>query len=98
MNKIPGTRVGAILGTNDKKECDFLGYGVYIGDEIPPEEIGGWLNIGLPNPKIQLDNGDIVWGMECWWGTEEKIKEVISLQSKVNIVSIADAREKRSND
>lgn len=22
---------------------------------------------GAPNPKITLDNGDVIWGYECWW-------------------------------
>lgn len=26
------------------------------------------------NPRIRLDNGDIVWGRECWWGPEEKVQ------------------------
>jgi hypothetical protein len=29
----------------------------------------------LTNPCIRLDSGDIVWGMECWWGPEEKVRE-----------------------
>lgn len=23
------------------------------------------------NPKIVLDDGEVVWGSECWWGPEE---------------------------
>ena len=29
------------------------------------------------NPRIKLDNGNIVWGQECWWGDEEKIKKML---------------------
>lgn len=29
------------------------------------------------NPRIRLDNGERVWGQECWWGPEGKIKESI---------------------
>lgn len=29
------------------------------------------------NPRIRLDDGQIVWGRECWWGPEEKIKAAI---------------------
>jgi len=25
------------------------------------------------NPMIRLDNGNVVWGFQCWWGDEEKI-------------------------
>lgn len=27
------------------------------------------------NPCIKLDNGNIVWGMESWWGPEDKFEE-----------------------
>lgn len=29
------------------------------------------------NPKIELDDGRVVWGQECWWGPEERIREMI---------------------
>lgn len=25
-------------------------------------------NIFFKSPRIRLDNGDVVWGFECWWG------------------------------
>lgn len=31
----------------------------------------------LTNPCIQLDDGRIVWGFQCWWGNEERVKEEI---------------------
>ena len=55
-----GTRVGAILSAQDK-EVKLFGYGTYEGDEIPPENVGGF-NIGMPNPKILLDSGKVVYG------------------------------------
>jgi len=27
-------------------------------------------DLSLPNPRIRLDSGKIVWGCECWWGDE----------------------------
>jgi len=30
------------------------------------------------NPRIKLDNGTIVWGFQCWWGPEDKIKDMIT--------------------
>ncbi len=33
---------------------------------------------GHKNPCIKLDNGDIVWGRECWWGPEEEIKAQVA--------------------
>lgn len=26
------------------------------------------------NPRITLDDGRIVWGQQCWWGSEEGVK------------------------
>lgn len=62
-----GDRVGAICSASDDK-MELFGYGVYLGNEPHPQ-------IGIPNPKIQLDNGKFVWGCECWWGPEDIIKQ-----------------------
>ena len=76
-----GTRVGAIR--NAKDETVYLyGFGTYQGDELHPA-------IGIPNPKILLDNGSVVWGCECWWGSEEKVTEMIG-DRKIEFVSIGD--------
>lgn len=90
MTKI-GDRVGAILDRNEK-QTRLLGYGVYQGQEVPPREVAGeWSNLQIPNPKILLDNGDVVWGLECWWGSEEEIKELIK-GLKIIDVRIGDFR------
>lgn len=77
---IIGERVGAILSAN-KEEVRLFGYGTYRGDEIPDDGVGGLgaliREVGNTNPKIVLDSGKVVWGCECWWGTERKIKESI---------------------
>lgn len=124
-----GTRVGAILGSEDGI-VSFLGYGVYVGDHLPPVPMGltrsiigdSWEGIAdqlretvIPvgdeiaeafetlsdedlltklwkNPKIELDNGDVVWGAECWWGPEDKIDEQLDLAKEVRAVRIADSR------
>jgi len=90
-----GERVGAILGA-EAKVCKFLGYGVYEGDFIPPETVGGF-NLGFPNPRIKLDNGDVVWGCEVWWGPEDRIKdEIEGYKTKgleIRLVKIEDERK-----
>jgi hypothetical protein len=68
MNK--GDRVGAIL-YQVGEVVHFLGYGVLEGIFKPPY---GPLK-GMPNPRIKLDNGKIVWGYQCWFGPEEMIKK-----------------------
>ena len=65
----PGIRAGAILRA-DSEEVHLLGYGVYDGDIKHPE-------LGFRNPRITLDNGSVVWGFECWWGPEGKVKKSI---------------------
>ncbi|OQA08597.1 MAG: hypothetical protein BWY67_01473 [Bacteroidetes bacterium ADurb.Bin397] len=67
-----GERVGAIESA-DEKVVRFYGYGVYAGEEVPPKEVSEFnFELGLKNPKIELDNGKVVWGCQCWWGPEEK--------------------------
>jgi len=77
-----GKRVGAILGSSETS-IDFLGYGVYEGDYIPNEAVGLIADIlkraGRENPRIKLDNGGIVYGCECWWGDEKRIREKIRI-------------------
>lgn len=93
-----GARVGTICDA-DKDTVNFFGYGTYVGDEVPPKGVcffGIDLNsIGHKNPKIVLDNGDVVWGCQCWWGPEEQIKKAIG-DKKVNIVPVPSKIE--SND
>jgi hypothetical protein len=75
-------RVGAILGQT-KNQIKFLGYGVYEGDFPVPQEQAAVGVFGMPlpeehkNPRLRLDNGDIVWGCESWWGSEEKIRNLL---------------------
>lgn len=94
MNYPKGIRVGAILDMNqDEGWVRLLGYGTYEGDECPV--IDGE-EFPMENPKIVLDNGKVVWGMECWWGPEDEIKQQLA-GLKVTEIDIDDARfENRS--
>lgn len=38
--------------------------------------------LGHKNPKILLDNGHVIWGCQCWFASEEKIKSMIELYEK----------------
>ena len=80
MEKV-GMRVGAILEAN-RTTVHLLGYGVYDGDIEHPE-------YGFPNPRITLDDGRIVWGMECWWGPEAEVKESIGDREVVSATASA---------
>lgn len=80
QNPTPGTRVGAVAYVTPQ-EVLLLGYGVYLGNEVPSEDargLGGEARVlKMPNPKIQLDSGEVVWGVECWWGHEAEVKKMI---------------------
>jgi hypothetical protein len=70
-------RVGAVSHTRGK-ELFFYGFGVYAGEEVPESAVG-WIaealrEHGQHNPKLVLDNGDVVWGCECWWSSEAEIE------------------------
>lgn len=67
--------------SNDAGSYDVLsfGTGVYVGDAVPEEAVG-WMADGLrqhkvPNPRIELDSGKVVYGCECWWGAEDATRE-----------------------
>lgn len=85
-----GTRVGAFLFMSDT-ELLVLGYGTYDGDEeTPPKDV---TDFGMPNPKITLDSGKVVWGCECWWGPEEEYKEQEAKHINAKVVDIDEVRK-----
>ena len=90
-----GERVGAIIGA-DAETIKLLGYGVRIEDQIPPANTAGMgyilHEIEKTNPTLQLDNGDIVFGCECWWGSEDHIQHWIDGREIIE-VSIHDYRK-----
>lgn len=91
MSKI-GMRVGAVEQIVDG-HMKLYGYGVYLGDFVPEDDNVMILGMslkeeGIANPKIQLDNGSIVWGCQCYWGSEEKVKEKAEKCLSVEIVPI----------
>ena len=92
-----GDRVGAVFGTNEDGSIDFLGYGIYEGKFVPIEAVGQlsemMREIGRVNPRIRMDSGSVVYGCECWWGSEESIKKTLDGQT-VNPVSINAVRDK----
>jgi len=103
-------RVGAILSVENKM-VNFLGYGVYEGDFYPEEAVGMIAEIKqdlvktgemtketYTNPRIRLDNGSIVYGCECWWGSERIIKEKMDYYLKNGYTIIDVCIEKKRDD
>jgi hypothetical protein len=92
-----GDRVGAILSASGDT-CKLIGYGTYQGYHVPDDErvqiFGQSLKeIDRENPKIELDNGDIVWGCECWWGDEDAVKVEVSRYANVETIDINTLRD-----
>lgn len=79
-----GSRVGAILSSYDE-EVHVVGFGTYVGDEVPGPEASGMARMcrmaNRPNPCIRLDSGEKVYGAECWWGEEERVRAYIGGRS-----------------
>jgi hypothetical protein len=89
MSRI-GDRIGAILGERDGV-AEFLGYGVYVADEVPPADAVGWMaeacrEYATPNPKLVLDDGQLIFGCQCWWGQEAAVKKNIAGYEKQGYV------------
>ncbi len=98
-----GTKVYAIYGSTEAtKTLKVLGPGTYVGNEIPTTAVG-WLAEAavegkMKNPKILLDNGDVVWGCECWWGVREGGEQQVEAYKKdgwtIETIRIEDERAK----
>ena len=82
---LKGKRVGAVAGM-DEDRMYLLGYGTYVGDEL--------LDGVLSSPKIVLDDGKVVWGLECWWFHEDALKRAAAEREviKVDIDELRAAR------
>ncbi len=92
-----GERVYA-LRDSDKKQVFLYGVGTYVGDEIPSEEAVGLASMARemrkPNPTIKLDDGQVVYGGECWWDKETNLEKFVNGRTVVT-VKIADERQKQ---
>lgn len=80
----PGDRVFAVV-TPGCEPIYLIGYGVYEGDF----ELGS--GSGYMNPRIKLDNGETVWGAECWWGPASIMEQV----EESHFVHVTIKRDKR---
>ena len=99
-----GDRVGVVVGTNpdNPNVVEFAGYGTYVGDEVPVGAVGILAEMaaeaGIKNPKIELDNGEVAWGCETWWGPQEKVVENLAAWEtagkEIVLVKMSDVRAK----
>jgi hypothetical protein len=100
------TRVCAIRNVDPiTQTIYFFGSGIYLGEQVPKSdgsegpggELGELIRLEkCRNPKIRLDNGDIVWGAECHWGEEKDFEAMLAGQFKgykMKTISITDCRK-----
>ena len=96
-----GDRVGAIASIRNGV-AEIFGFGTYKGALVPNHKDGRGTSADLlkeadvENPTIELDNGELIYGCECWWASEEKIQEMIGKCTEVKIVTIHDLLAKES--
>jgi hypothetical protein len=90
-----GERIGAVMKAKEGV-VHLFGYGVRIEDKVPPANAGGFGSllheVGAPNCCLRLDNGDEIFGCECWWGDEESIKKRFANYTVVQ-ASISEIRQ-----
>lgn len=90
-------RVGAVYSIENGK-MKLFGYGIYEDDKVPDTYnvrfFGNSLKeLGISNPCILLDSGERVYGCECWWGSEDQVKEMEKECHTVEIVSVDKIRK-----
>ena len=94
-HQVVGSRVGAIQ-SSDEEAVRLYGYGVYEGDQ-PLDRDDCLAPRGFPTPRIRLDSGDVVWGCQCWWGSEESVRKNIG-ERRVELVLVPAAQEEEPYD
>jgi hypothetical protein len=89
-----GTRVGAISGVTNSV-ARLLGYGVYEGSFLPLEATGYralfLLEHNKKTARIRLDSGEVIYGCECIWMNENRMKKFIA-PFQVETVSLTEHR------
>lgn len=89
VNRVKERVTAAICVKNGK--ALIAGHGNYVGDVVPPPGValmGIELHeLGHKNPKIELDNGNVIWGCQCWWGPETKMAEEMTGLEIVELTS-----------
>lgn len=77
----------------DGNKVQVFGEGKYLGREIPPKDLNITRNgkvVDFEVPKIELGEGKIIYGCECWWGDPAKFEGF-----EREVVSVDDERTKR---
>lgn len=87
-----GDRIGAMLEPSGTTAY-LIGYGIIVGDEVPPHEVSDSYARNLTKTKkLLLDDGVTVYGCECVWGPEEQIKKRLRFYQVIETVDIKQRR------
>ena len=73
-----GDRVGCYKFIDNEKIL-FIGYGTYQG-MYPCKHFGR-----NHMAKIKLDSGELIWGYECFYGSEEMIKNLMMGREVISV-------------
>lgn len=86
-----GDRVGAV-NCFDKNTLSLFGFGVYVCEEVPPEDGIRYSKImssgNQKDHKILLDDGNIIYGSECWLFDETEVRKSMKRYETVEYVDI----------
>lgn len=93
-----GDNICAVLKA-DSKNVYVIGYGTYLGEEIPDKDITGQIatmlrNAKATNPKLEMEDGTIVWGCECWWGD---VESAIEMMGGRKVIQVDMEKERQAN-
>lgn len=92
-----GDRVGAVSGNLPTGAVEIFGFGVYEGEHpVDPLAVGMVAAIhraaGTTSPRIRLDSGETIYGCECWFDHEDRVRAKLS-HFRTEEVSVADVRD-----
>lgn len=98
----PGYRVGCVVSANvETKRMEMFGYGTFQSYGTIPADLKGGIydmvrSVGYDGKiaVLKLDNGKLVYGCECWWGPEDRIKGLEARFAKVVVLDIDKERAK----
>lgn len=94
-----GDRIGFLISASspageDGGTAKLVGYGFYEGEFIPPKEVSEQMNaLCIANPRVKLDSGQVAYGYEGYWGSEEAIKTFVARHKNVVNIDIDQYRK-----
>ncbi len=93
-----GDRVGAVKSF-DHGTLKVFGFGEYIGEEVPPKNCIGYSKFlyegQQKDRKILLDDGNIIYGSECWIFDEMEVRKSLREYEKIEYINIDELRSKK---